>query len=129
MRAWQYRMGGAFGIYVRAGDVTIYHNGSADLIDAELDRPADVLLAGIAGYRGTPRYLERLIGRLRPGTVIPSHHDAFFSPLEAGAHLLPGIDIDEFVEGVRRLAPAAQIVMPLYDDTISIDRATRAASL
>src|SRR5262245_37248302 len=48
-RIWHYRMGGAFGILIRMPGVTIYHNGSADLIDAELEgEHADVLLAGIA---------------------------------------------------------------------------------
>ena len=39
-RAWHYRMGGAFGILVEAGGLRVYHNGSADLIDAELRRRA-----------------------------------------------------------------------------------------
>ena len=58
-------MGGAYGILLRTGGLSIYHNGSADLIDAELgDTRADVLLAGIAGYRATRDYVARLCGLL-----------------------------------------------------------------
>ena len=64
-RAWHYRMGGAFGILVEAGGLRIYHNGSADLIDAELDGArADVLLVGLAGRESTRDYLERLCDAL-----------------------------------------------------------------
>ncbi|HEY1586997.1 MAG TPA: MBL fold metallo-hydrolase, partial [Polyangia bacterium] len=60
-RAWHYRMGGAFGILVEAGGVRVYHNGSADLIDDELEgERADVLLVGLAGRKNTRDYLRRL---------------------------------------------------------------------
>jgi L-ascorbate metabolism protein UlaG (beta-lactamase superfamily) len=109
----QYRVGGAFGVLVRAGDVTVYHNGSADLIDAHLEgERADVLLVGLAGRRWTPRYLERLLGALRPRLVVPTHYDAFFWPLDDGLRLLPGIDLEGFVEEVRRHAPDARVVAP-----------------
>jgi L-ascorbate metabolism protein UlaG (beta-lactamase superfamily) len=121
-RAWQYRMGGAFGIYFRAGGVTVYHNGSADLIDAELDGEADLLLVGIAGWRVTPKYIDRLTGLLRPSVVVPTHHDAFFAPLDAGVHLLPRIDLQGFVTEVGRAAPNAQVITPGYDETMWFDR-------
>ncbi|HEX9295225.1 MAG TPA: MBL fold metallo-hydrolase [Polyangiaceae bacterium] len=126
---WQYRMGGAFGIYVRAGGVTIYHNGSADLIDAELRDRADLLLVGIAGRRATPSYLERLTRRLRPSVIVPAHHDAFFAPLDAGLRLLPGIDMDGFVSELGRVAPEAQVITPLYDETLWFDPARGGAFL
>src|SRR5262249_57660721 len=92
---WHYRMGGAFGILMRGPGVTVYHNGSADLIDAELEgERADVLLACLAGRRGTENYVGRLVSSLAPRLVVPTHHDAFFAPLERGLHLLPGIDVE-----------------------------------
>jgi L-ascorbate metabolism protein UlaG (beta-lactamase superfamily) len=127
--AWQYRMGGAFGIYLRTGSVTIYHNGSADLVDAELYGEADLLLVGIAGWRVTPSYVERLTGLLRPSVVVPAHHDAFFAPLDAGFHLLPKVDLDGFVDEVGRVAPKAQIVTPGYDETLWFDRTAGRAVL
>jgi L-ascorbate metabolism protein UlaG (beta-lactamase superfamily) len=119
--AWHYRMGGAFGIWLRAGGRTIYHNGSADLVDAELaDRTADVLLVGLAGRRATRDYLGRLGGALAPKLVVPTHHDAFFGPLELGERLLPGIDLDGFFRDMRDAAPCSRIVTPLYRDDIVI---------
>ena len=121
-RAWHYRMGGAYGLLVRAGDSTIYHNGSADLVDTAIEGSrADVLLVGIAGRRATRGYLERLCRLLRPIVVVPTHHDAFFAPLDAGVRLLPGIDIEGFVSDVTRVAPRAQIVTPSYDETLWFD--------
>ena len=114
-------MGGAYGILLRTRGLTIYHNGSADLIDAELgDTRADVLLAGIAGYRATRDYVARLCGLLRPNLVIPSHHDAFFAPLEEGLRLLPGIDLDGFFSEVKAHAPGARLVAPSYEETLVI---------
>jgi L-ascorbate metabolism protein UlaG (beta-lactamase superfamily) len=120
-RAWEYRMGGAFGVFVRASGVSVYHNGSADLVDARLDgRRADVAIVGLAGRQATPNYLERLLSVLRPTVVIPAHHDAFFAPLRAGVRLLPGIDFDGFVTDVRRIVPRAQVIAPFYDEPVWI---------
>jgi L-ascorbate metabolism protein UlaG (beta-lactamase superfamily) len=117
-RAWHYRMGGAFGLVVRAAGATLYHNGSADLIDAALDGlRADVLLVGLAGRRATPDYLKRLASALRPSLVVPTHHDAFFAPLERGVHLLPGVDLDGFAREVRQFAAC---ITPDYDEVLAI---------
>jgi L-ascorbate metabolism protein UlaG (beta-lactamase superfamily) len=120
-RIWHYKMGGAFGILVRAPGVTIYHNGSADLIDAELEgERADVLLACLAGRRGTENYVARLVSALGPNLVVPTHHDAFFAPLERGLHLLPGIDLEGFVSEVFTRAPHASVITPDYEEPICV---------
>ncbi len=121
LHAWDYKMGGAFGIWLRAAGRTLYHNGSADLVDAELDGlRADVLLVGLAGRRSTSRYLERLCDALEPELVVPTHHDAFFGPLDLGERLLPGIDLDGFVGDLRRVAPRARLLTPLYRDELVV---------
>ncbi|CAA9477992.1 MAG: hypothetical protein AVDCRST_MAG67-661, partial [uncultured Solirubrobacteraceae bacterium] len=62
--------------------VSLYHQGSADLDDDELrDEPVDVFLAGVAGRSFTPRYWERILPRLDPRVVVPTHYDDFFAPL------------------------------------------------
>jgi L-ascorbate metabolism protein UlaG (beta-lactamase superfamily) len=125
-RAWHYRMGGAFGILVRGGGTSVYHNGSADLVDAALEGArADVLLIGIAGRRATPNYVARLCDLLRPSLVVPTHHDAFFAPLEAGVRLLPGIDLEGFVSEVGRAAPRSQVITPGYQETMWFDTSAR----
>ncbi|HEX6834981.1 MAG TPA: MBL fold metallo-hydrolase [Polyangia bacterium] len=128
-RMWHYRMGGAFGILIDAGGVRIYHNGSANLVDAELDGArADVLLVGLAGRKGTRDYLRRLCDALAPQLIIPTHHDAFFAPLDDGLRLLPGIDLDGFVADARARAPSATIVTPAYDEPLAIPADARAAA-
>lgn len=120
-RIWNYRTGGAFGLLIRLPGVTIYHNGSADLIDAELEgEHADVLLACLAGRKDTPNYVGRLVSALAPKLVVPTHHDAFFAPLERGLHLLPGIDVEGFVSDVHRRAPDAAVITPDYEEPIAV---------
>ena len=120
-RLWHYRMGGAFGLLIKAPGVSIYHNGSADLIDAELEgEQADVLLACLAGRKGTENYVARLVSALAPKLVVPTHHDAFFAPLENGLHLLPGIDVAGFVSEVYQRAPKASVITPDYEEPICV---------
>ncbi len=122
-RIFHYKMGGAFGILIRAGGVTVYHNGSADLVDAELDgERADVLLVGLAGRASTRNYVGRLVHALSPSLIVPTHHDAFFAPLERGVHLLPRIDLEGFVDEARAHAPDARIITPDYFDVIGVPR-------
>jgi L-ascorbate metabolism protein UlaG (beta-lactamase superfamily) len=120
-RFWHYRMGGAFGLLLRAPGVSVYHNGSADLVDAALEgEQADVLIAGLAGRRGTENYVARLVRALQPKLVVPTHHDAFFAPMERGLHLLPGIDVDGFVSEVSLHAPEATVITPDYEEPICV---------
>lgn len=120
---WKYRMGGAFGILIQAGNRSLYHNGSADLVDAELEGlHADVLLIGLAGRRGTRAYLDRMLGHLSPTVVVPTHHDAFFGALDLGERLLPGIDLDGFFDTVRLVDPKIRIATPLYRDELVIPK-------
>jgi L-ascorbate metabolism protein UlaG (beta-lactamase superfamily) len=125
-RAWHYRMGGAFGILVRGAGTSVYHNGSADLVDTAIEgERADVLLIGIAGRRATPNYVARLCGLLRPSLVMPTHHDAFFAPLDDGVRLLPGIDLEGFVSEVGGAAPKTQVITPRYRETVWFDATDR----
>jgi L-ascorbate metabolism protein UlaG (beta-lactamase superfamily) len=121
-RVHEYRMGGAFGIHLRTADgVTLYHNGSADLVDAELDGiQADVMLVGLAGRKATRDYVARLVRALSPRVIVPTHHDAFFAPLDRGLHLLPGVDLDGFVSEARSLAPRARLVTPGYFEALAV---------
>lgn len=121
LRWFEYLDGGVFGLLLEAHGTAVYHNGSADLIDAEVrGLRADVALVGLAGRSATPRYVERLAGLLAPRAVVPTHFDAFFAPLERGVHRLPGIDLDGFAAEVRRFAPAATVVVPEYEEPIVV---------
>jgi L-ascorbate metabolism protein UlaG (beta-lactamase superfamily) len=77
-----YRCGQVWGIRIDVAGTSLYHQGSADVLEAELtEGPVDVFLAGIAGRSVTPRYWERILPGLDPRVVVPTHYDNFFAPL------------------------------------------------
>jgi L-ascorbate metabolism protein UlaG (beta-lactamase superfamily) len=80
-----YRCGQVWGIHIEVAGTTFYHQGSANLIDDALPQNSgvDVFLAGIAGRSFTRDYWARILPRLQPRTVVASHFDDFFRPLDA----------------------------------------------
>jgi L-ascorbate metabolism protein UlaG (beta-lactamase superfamily) len=77
-----YRCGDVWGIRVDVAGMSFYHQGSANLDDDALrDEPVDVFLAGVAGRSVTPGYWQRILPRLDPRLVVPTHYDDFFAPL------------------------------------------------
>jgi len=77
-----YRCGQVWGIRIDVGGTSFYHQGSADLDDEALgEEPVDVFLAGVAGRSFTPRYWERVLPKLDPRLVVPTHYDNLFRPL------------------------------------------------
>jgi L-ascorbate metabolism protein UlaG (beta-lactamase superfamily) len=96
-----YRCGQVWGISIRVAGVSFYHQGSANLIDeAVRERGVDVFLAGVAGRSFTDDYWRRIIPKLDPAVVVPTHYDNFFRPL--GQRL-------EFVSDVRLAALPEEI--------------------
>jgi L-ascorbate metabolism protein UlaG (beta-lactamase superfamily) len=96
-----YRCGQVWGISIKVAGVSFYHQGSANLIDeAVRERGVDVFLAGVAGRNFTDDYWQRIIPRLDPKVVVPTHYDNFFRPL--GQRL-------EFVSDVRLAALPEEI--------------------
>ncbi len=83
-----YRCGAVYGIRIDVAGISLYHQGSADLNDGELrDGPVDLFLAGVAGRGVTPHYWERILPKLDPRVVVPTHYDNFFTPLGRPAGL------------------------------------------
>jgi L-ascorbate metabolism protein UlaG (beta-lactamase superfamily) len=79
-----YRCGQVWGIHVEVAGTTFYHQGSANLIDDAIrHRGVDFFLAGVAGRGFTRDYWRRVLARLEPRTVVPTHYDDFFRPLDA----------------------------------------------
>jgi len=71
-----------YGIRIEVAGISLYHQGSANLDDGQLAHaPVDVFLAGVAGRSVTPRYWERILPRLDPRVIVPTHYDDFFKPL------------------------------------------------
>ncbi len=79
-----YRCGPVWGIRIDVAGASFYHQGSANLIDDAIKaRDVDFFLAGVAGRGFTQDYWKRILRRLAPRTVIPTHYDDFFRPLSA----------------------------------------------
>jgi L-ascorbate metabolism protein UlaG (beta-lactamase superfamily) len=77
-----YRCGQVWGITIEVAGTSFYHQGSADLVDDAIREPGvDVFLAGVAGRSFTRDYWQRILPRLDPKAVVPTHYDDFFKPL------------------------------------------------
>jgi L-ascorbate metabolism protein UlaG (beta-lactamase superfamily) len=96
-----YRCGQVWGIHIALDGFTLYHQGSANLLDEEIRTPGvDVFLAGIAGRRFTERYWQRVLGALQPRVVLASHFDDFFRPLEGPAGFSLNVNLAAFPEEI-----------------------------
>jgi L-ascorbate metabolism protein UlaG (beta-lactamase superfamily) len=112
-----YRCGVVWGIRIEVAGVSLYHQGSADLDDDEIrDEPVDVFLAGVAGRGVTPRYWERILPRLDPRLVVPTHYDDFFKPLGAERAFVTRVKLAEVPGEVHRVARDARVAaLPRVD--------------
>ncbi len=66
-----YRCGQVWGIRITVGGISFYHQGSADLLD------------------------DRILPRLDPRVVVPTHYDDFFKPLGDGMDLIANVKLAE----------------------------------
>lgn len=114
-----YKCGQVWGIRIKVAGISIYHQGSADLEDGQLaDDPVDVFLAGVAGRSVTPRYWERILPRLDPRIVVPTHYDDFFAPLGREQKMIRRVDLAGVPEEVSRVSRDAQVLaLPRVDST------------
>jgi L-ascorbate metabolism protein UlaG (beta-lactamase superfamily) len=112
-----YKCGQVWGIRIEVAGVSFYHQGSANLIDdAVRARGVDYFLAGVAGRGFTPRYWERILARLDPGTVVPTHYDDFFRPLSQPMGFTTNVHLShvpEEIESVSRDITVAALPPPI----------------
>ncbi|MCA9672152.1 MAG: MBL fold metallo-hydrolase [Myxococcales bacterium] len=100
-----YRCGQVYGIHIKVGGVTFYHQGSCNLIDDEVRHHGiDYFLAGIAGRGFTERYWTRILSRLEPRFVVPHHHDNFFLPVDEPMGFSFNVNYGSFVEEIRAVS-------------------------
>lgn len=118
MRAEAYKCGAVFGVEIRVAGRTLYHMGSAELVDASVDvRHVDLLLMCVAGWNTGHDVPERVARRLDPGAVLLSHWDDFLRPLADRVRPLPAMQLPRLVERLGRAAPGVRIgtVAPLAE--------------
>lgn len=105
-----YKCGQVWGIRIEVAGVSFYHQGSADLLDDELPaEPVDFFLAGVAGRSVTKNYWQRILRKLDPATIVPTHYDNFFRPLDAPMKAVTKAKLDELPDEIGAVSSSAQI--------------------
>jgi L-ascorbate metabolism protein UlaG (beta-lactamase superfamily) len=104
-----YKCGDVFGIRIEVAGTSFYHQGSADLRDDQPLEPVDVFLAGITGRQVTPHYWRRILPRLDPRVLVPTHYDDFFAPLDQPLGLVRTVALTELPGEIRAVSSATTI--------------------
>ncbi|MFN8112325.1 MAG: MBL fold metallo-hydrolase [Solirubrobacterales bacterium] len=112
-----YKCGAVYGIRIEVAGISIYHQGSADLDDEALGSdPVDLFLAGVAGRSVTPAYWDRILPRLDPRIVVPTHYDNFFTPLGRAQDYAWRVALGEVPDEVGRVSRDAVVAgLPRVD--------------
>jgi L-ascorbate metabolism protein UlaG (beta-lactamase superfamily) len=112
-----YRCGQVWGISIAVAGVRFYHQGSANLIDdAVRERDVDFFLAGVAGRSFTDDYWRRILTRLQPRAVIPTHYDNFFRPLGQQLEFVANVQLAELPEEIGAVSREIEIAaLPRLD--------------
>ncbi len=110
-----YRCGQVWGIHIEVAGMSFYHQGSANLLDDEVRHTGvDVFLAGVAGRGFTPGYWSRILPRLQPSVIVPTHYDDFFRPLDASMGLSTNVNLAHVPEEVGAVSRDFQVAaLPL----------------
>lgn len=117
-----YCCGQVWGIHISVAGATIYHQGSADLLDDEIKHAGvDVFLCGIAGRQMTENYVGRIVSRLDPATIVITHHDDFFRPVGSDLGLAFGVDVERFTDEVASASRDIQLVSLRHNPYAMLD--------
>jgi L-ascorbate metabolism protein UlaG (beta-lactamase superfamily) len=105
-----YNCGQVWGISIEVAGLTLYHQGSADLVDDErLPRGLDVFLCGIAGRAFARGYLQRILTRLEPAVVVPQHWDDFLAPLDEPLGFSLNVNLHRIPDEVARVSRSFEV--------------------
>ncbi len=105
-----YRCGQVWGISIEVAGLRFYHQGSANLIDeAVREREVDVFLAGVAGRSFTEDYWKRILPRLDPKVVVPTHYDNFFRPLGRPMEFVSNVQLAALPDEIGSVSADARL--------------------
>ncbi len=101
----RYPTGEVLGWLVEVEGKTLLHLGSACMRWVP-DRRVDAFLVPVQGRTDICAVAADLVARVRPGTVIPHHHDDFYPPLSQY------IDLEPFLREIGRRHPGVKVRLP-----------------
>jgi L-ascorbate metabolism protein UlaG (beta-lactamase superfamily) len=105
-----YRCGQVWGISIEVAGTRFYHQGSANLIDeAVRESGVDVFLAGVAGRSFTEDYWQRILPRLDPKAVVPTHYDNFFRPLGQRMEFVSNVQLSALPDEIGAISRDALV--------------------
>jgi L-ascorbate metabolism protein UlaG (beta-lactamase superfamily) len=105
-----YRCGQVWGISIEIAGLRFYHQGSANLIDEAIrERGVDVFLAGVAGRSFTEDYWKRILPRLDPKVVVPTHYDNFFRALGQPMEFVSNVQLAALPKEIGAVSADARI--------------------
>jgi L-ascorbate metabolism protein UlaG (beta-lactamase superfamily) len=105
-----YRCGQVWGISIEVAGVRFYHQGSANLIDEAIrEGGVDVFLAGVAGRSFTDDYWQRILPRLDPEAVVPTHYDNFFRPLGSPMEFVSNVQLSALPDEIGSVSRDARL--------------------
>ena len=107
-----YRCGAVFGLEISAHGRTIFHVGSAELVEEGLrdgPRQVDLALLCVAGWTSSRDLPERAVRALSPRAVLLSHWDDFLRPIDRPAKALPAMRMPALVERLARASRDVEV--------------------
>jgi L-ascorbate metabolism protein UlaG (beta-lactamase superfamily) len=105
-----YRCGQVWGVKIEVAGTSFYHQGSCNLIDEDVPTGSvDVFLAGVAGRGFTERYWERILRALQPRTVVPTHFDDFFRPLDGPQGFTLNVNLAKVPGEIERVSSEFEV--------------------
>jgi L-ascorbate metabolism protein UlaG (beta-lactamase superfamily) len=116
-----YRCGQVWGISIAVAGLRFYHQGSANLLDDAIrERDVDVFLAGVAGRGFTDDYWQRILPKLNPRAVVPTHYDNFFRPLGQRLEFVANVQLSELPAEIGAVSRDIQLAaLPRSDSANS----------
>lgn len=122
MNPGAYKCGQVWGIRIEVAGVSFYHQGSADLIDDALPgEPVDYFLAGVAGRNVTPRFWQRILPKLDPKVVVPTHYDNFFKPLGEQQSMVASVKFEQLPDEIGEVSRDARLAaLPRVDESSNV---------
>jgi len=106
VRGERYRCGDVFGFRIDVAGHSLYHLGSANLIEGAVpalgDGAVELLLCCIAARFAVPGVVGRALRSIRPRRIMPMHYDNLFRSAHRPLQLLPGTRFGRFVDDVAR---------------------------